>query len=158
MYLPPAPFAPAWQARQEPRNTASAGSVPHFSQQHPAPVRAAPRTRRQLQPRIPPIDDNAFHDILSRRFVSSRFIANLQNRADNTPLQNTNLTIGIVVGVVLALFFIGLGVFLWFFRNSIRLSKRKKNRRRRKSSGSKSSKSSGGSRDGPPPPPPPPPG
>lgn len=156
MYIPAAPFVPALRI---PHIATSAGPESHFLQRHPAPRSVRPDDKPQTQTRP------RFHSVYSVQLRRDDKLASqsllyeslrtvLHNRADNTPLQNTNLTIGIVVGVILALFFIGLAVFIWFFRTTIRFSKRKV-RRRRKSSGSKSSKASGDSGDPPPPPPPP---
>ncbi|KAI2609186.1 hypothetical protein GGR54DRAFT_387989 [Hypoxylon sp. NC1633] len=55
---------------------------------------------------------------------------------------NVNTTIGVVVGILLAAFLIGLFAFLHVYRKSIRFTK--KRRHRRKSSGSKGSKNSEG--------------
>ncbi len=57
------------------------------------------------------------------------------------PSDNTNVTIGAVVGVVLGVFLIGIFAFLYTYRNSVRFSSKKKHKRR-KSAGSKSSKAS----------------
>ncbi|KAH9984685.1 hypothetical protein F4779DRAFT_326565 [Xylariaceae sp. FL0662B] len=65
---------------------------------------------------------------------------------------NINVTIGAVVGVLLAIFIAGAIAFLYVYGKSIRLRRRKK-RRRRKSAGSKNSKSSKGEDGGGPPPP-----
>jgi hypothetical protein len=54
--------------------------------------------------------------------------------------QETDTTIGIVVGVILGVFLVAAIAFLYIYRNSIRVTKR--GRRHRKSGGSKSSKSS----------------
>ncbi|KAJ6784039.1 hypothetical protein PWT90_00326 [Aphanocladium album] len=54
------------------------------------------------------------------------------------PVQNTNSSIGLAVGIVLGLFLIGTFAFLWVYRYSIRCTSRKK----RRSKSSKSSKAS----------------
>lgn len=54
--------------------------------------------------------------------------------------EETDTTIGIVVGVVLGVFLVATIAFLYVYRNSIRLGGRR--RRRHRKSGSKSSKSS----------------
>ncbi|KAI1373028.1 hypothetical protein F4677DRAFT_235158 [Hypoxylon crocopeplum] len=55
---------------------------------------------------------------------------------------NVNTTIGVVVGILLAVFLVGAFAFLYVYRRSIRFKKRR--HRRRKSSGSKGSKNSDG--------------
>jgi len=96
----------------------------------------------------------------------------LRPRADAGPLlqtrqftgnaaHDTNITIGIIVAIVLTVFIIGVGAFMYTYRDSIRFTARRRRKKggvRRKSTGSsKSAKSSDGGGDGPPPPPPPPP-
>jgi hypothetical protein len=71
-------------------------------------------------------------------------------------VQSTNTTIGVVVGVLLAVFFVGAIYFCIRYRTSIRLSKKKKPRHRRSGGSSKGSNASQAS-DAPPAPPPPPP-
>lgn len=78
--------------------------------------------------------------------------------------QDTNITIGIIVAIVLTVFIIGVGAFMYTYRDSIRFTARRRRKKggvRRKSTGSakssKSAKSSDGG-DGPPPPAAPPPG
>jgi hypothetical protein len=67
---------------------------------------------------------------------------------------SNDTTIGIVVGVLLGVFFVGLFIFLYVYRKSVRFASKK--RRRRKGTGSsKSSKASsdgGGAAPAPPPP------
>ncbi|KAI1333529.1 hypothetical protein F5Y15DRAFT_421729 [Xylariaceae sp. FL0016] len=58
-----------------------------------------------------------------------------------------NTTIGVVVGVLLAVFLLAVAWFLYVYRKSIRFTPRKK-RRHRKSSGSKSSQSSQSTAEG----------
>lgn len=65
-----------------------------------------------------------------------------------TSVQDTNVTIGIVVGVLLAVFLAAAFAFMWIYRGSIRLAKKRKHRHRK----SHSSKSSKASSDGGPPP------
>lgn len=72
-------------------------------------------------------------------------------RRDNN---DSNLTVGIIVGVVLGLFLVGCFAFIWFYRKSIKISQ-KKHKKRKKSGSSKSSKSSGDSPPGSPAAPPP---
>ncbi|KAI0127353.1 hypothetical protein BJ170DRAFT_369806 [Xylariales sp. AK1849] len=77
--------------------------------------------------------------------------SSLQKR---TTVQDTDTTIGIIVGVVLGVFLVATFAFLYIYRNSLRFTPRK--RHHRKSAGSKSSKSSkssdgGGSAAAPPP-------
>ncbi|PNY29495.1 Uncharacterized protein TCAP_00602 [Tolypocladium capitatum] len=98
---------------------------------------------------------------LGRRDLDSE--GHLQRRQfSGNPADNTNAQIGIVVGVVLGVFLLGLCVFLYIYRYSIKFSYRKRRSRRHKSSSSKSSKISKSSKSsdvGPPPPadaPPPP--
>ena len=80
----------------------------------------------------------------------------LVRRSDDGPLpkrdtvQSLNTTIGVVVGVILGVFIIGLLAFCWWYRFSIRFTYRKKRHR-------KGSKASSKSSDGGAPPPPPPP-
>lgn len=79
--------------------------------------------------------------------------AQIQQRAEQQPpaqptMHDQNTTTGIVVGVLLAVFLIGVLYFLWCYRSSIRIRQR---RRRRNSGGSSrrgSGSSSGGSRIG----------
>ncbi|KFA66022.1 hypothetical protein S40285_03716 [Stachybotrys chlorohalonatus IBT 40285] len=67
---------------------------------------------------------------------------------------NTNLRVGLAVGITLGVFLVGLGVFLYTYRTSVKFYRKKKRaRHRHKSTSSKSSKSSDG---GAPPQPPPP--
>ncbi|EEY21632.1 predicted protein [Verticillium alfalfae VaMs.102] len=70
---------------------------------------------------------------------------------------NTNRTVGIVLGVLLGVFVIGVCVFLYVYRDALRKARHRRRRRRRhhRRPGSKSSKSS--SEGAPPPPPPAPP-
>lgn len=72
--------------------------------------------------------------------------------------ENANIRTGVIVGVILGLFLIGIIVFLYWYRSSIRFTYRKKKGHRRSGSSnrSKSSKSSKSSDRGPPEPPPPP--
>ncbi|ATY61819.1 hypothetical protein A9K55_006985 [Cordyceps militaris] len=59
------------------------------------------------------------------------------------PLQNTNISIGVIIAIVLAAFLAALFAFLWVYRHTIRCSPARKKRRRRPSSASrKSSKAS----------------
>lgn len=95
---------------------------------------------------------------LGRRDLDSQGRLPRRQSAGN-PADSTNAQIGIVVGVVLGVFILGLCVFLYIYRYSIKFSYRKRRNRRHKSSSSKSSKSSKSSEVGPPPPadaPPPP--
>jgi hypothetical protein len=95
--------------------------------------------------------------------IAARIISSVQGIQDTIALrkrqytgsgvQDTNITIGIILGVVLGAFLIGVCAFCYTYRFSIRFTNRR--RKHRKSSSSKSSKSS--SDGGPPPPPPPPP-
>lgn len=87
----------------------------------------------------------------------------LRKRGD-TPLQSTNVTIGVIVGVLLGIFILGTLFFCARYRRSMRFSdnNKKKRRQSRSEGSSKSSKaSSTGSSAAPPPappaPPPPPP-
>ncbi|KAI1759174.1 hypothetical protein GGR53DRAFT_167229 [Hypoxylon sp. FL1150] len=66
-----------------------------------------------------------------------------------TSANSVNTTIGVVVGVLLAVFLVGFFSFLYFYGRSIRVVRRK--HRRRKSSGSKGSKNSDGAAGGGPP-------
>jgi hypothetical protein len=84
-----------------------------------------------------------------------RPLTELRKREIGTRSADSNVTIGVIVGVVLGLFLLGIIAFLWTYRLSIKFSYGKK--RRRKSGSSKSSKSSKSSDGGAPPPPPPPP-
>lgn len=67
----------------------------------------------------------------------------------------SDVTIGIVVGVLLGIFLVATCGFLWVYRFSVRFTSRRHHKR--KSSSSKSSKSSKSSDGGGGPPPPPPP-
>ncbi|KAH6673889.1 hypothetical protein EV126DRAFT_438895 [Verticillium dahliae] len=70
---------------------------------------------------------------------------------------NTNRTVGIVLGVLLGVFVIGVCIFLYVYRDALRKARHRRRRRRRhhRRPGSKSSKSS--SEGAPPPSPPAPP-
>ncbi|KAM3453161.1 hypothetical protein MY3296_003924 [Beauveria thailandica] len=70
-------------------------------------------------------------------------VAGLDKRqfSDN-PLQNTNTSIGVIVGVVLAVFLAGVFAFLWVYRDTVRCSGGRKRRRSTSSKSTKSSKSS----------------
>ncbi|KAI6087234.1 hypothetical protein F4821DRAFT_116260 [Hypoxylon rubiginosum] len=72
--------------------------------------------------------------------------SNLRKRSS---ADSVNTTIGVVVGVLLAVFLVGFFAFLYFYGRSIRVVRRK--HRRRKSSGSKGSKNSEGAAGGEPP-------
>ncbi|KAM3500381.1 hypothetical protein MY10362_006440 [Beauveria mimosiformis] len=61
--------------------------------------------------------------------------------SDN-PLQNTNTSIGVIVGVVLTVFLAGVFAFLWVYRDTVRCSGGRKRRRSSSSKSTKSSKSS----------------
>lgn len=65
----------------------------------------------------------------------------VKRQFSSDPVQNTNASIGLAVGVVLGIFLIGTFAFLWVYRYSIRCSPRKK-RRPSSRKGSKSSKAS----------------
>ncbi|XXH04362.1 hypothetical protein Hte_010776 [Hypoxylon texense] len=65
-----------------------------------------------------------------------------------TSPDSVNTTIGVVVGVLLAVFLVGFFAFLYFYGKSIRVTRRR--HRRRKSSGSKGSKNSDGAGGEPP--------
>ncbi|KAI4868427.1 hypothetical protein F4820DRAFT_125237 [Hypoxylon rubiginosum] len=65
-----------------------------------------------------------------------------------TSANSVNTTIGVVVGVLLAVFLVGAFAFLYFYGRSIRVTR--KRHRRRKSSGSKGSKNSDGAGGEPP--------
>lgn len=78
----------------------------------------------------------------SDRLLAGRTLVSRQF-SDNA-VQNANIRTGVIVGVVLAIFLIGVLAFFWFFRFSIRFSYRKKRRHRHKPGSSKSSKSSEG--------------
>ncbi|KAI1773634.1 hypothetical protein F4818DRAFT_96572 [Hypoxylon cercidicola] len=65
-----------------------------------------------------------------------------------TSAASVNTTIGVVVGVLLAVFLVGAFAFLYFYGRSIRVTRKK--HRRRKSSGSKGSKNSDGAGGEPP--------
>ncbi|KGQ04789.1 hypothetical protein BB8028_0001g02100 [Beauveria bassiana] len=68
-------------------------------------------------------------------------VARLDKRQfSDDPLQNTNTSIGVIVGVVLAVFLAGVFAFLWVYRDAVRCSGG--GRKRRRSSSSKSTKSS----------------
>lgn len=84
--------------------------------------------------------------LLGRRHIFTNYSVVARRQ---TPLEETNMRTGIIVGVVLGVFLVATCAFLFVYRNSF---KRKKRHRRHKSSSSKSSKSSDG---GAPPPPPP---
>ncbi|KAK9777742.1 hypothetical protein AB5N19_04453 [Seiridium cardinale] len=75
-----------------------------------------------------------------------------------TTSHDVDTTIGVVVGVLLAVFIIASCLFLYYYRGSIRVKKRRRQRHHRKSSSSKSSKASdgGGSAPAPAPAAPPP--
>ncbi|PHH61625.1 hypothetical protein CDD81_8140 [Ophiocordyceps australis] len=55
---------------------------------------------------------------------------------------STDTQIGIIVGVLIAIFLMGVCAFLWIYRHSVRFSSRPRRRQRRKSTSSKSSKAS----------------
>ncbi|KAI1401112.1 hypothetical protein F4819DRAFT_339134 [Hypoxylon fuscum] len=74
--------------------------------------------------------------------------SSLRKRSD---ADNVNTTIGVVVGILLAVFAAGFLAFFYFYGKSMRFTKKK--HRRRKSSGSKTSKDGGGGGGGDPPPP-----
>lgn len=65
---------------------------------------------------------------------------------------DTNITVGVIVGVLLGLFLIGCFTFLWIYRNSIVFSRHRRRQRRKSASSSKAS--SKASDSGAPPPPP----
>ncbi|PKS13341.1 hypothetical protein jhhlp_000112 [Lomentospora prolificans] len=74
---------------------------------------------------------------------------------------DTNITIGIIVAIVLTVFIIGVGAFMYTYRDSIRFTARRRRKKgdvRRKSTGSakssKSEKSAASDGGGDPPPPP----
>ncbi|KAL1878596.1 hypothetical protein VTK73DRAFT_7774 [Phialemonium thermophilum] len=129
------------------------------------------RTREQLRhwtlaPVAPPLSTVSPQSILARIQLlltpeddSSLGATRLARRNHRSPMQNTNITIGIVVGVLLGVFLIAVLVFCYLYSSSIRFRDRSKRRRRRSggSSGSRSSKSSAssGSSAGPPAPAPP---
>ena len=70
-----------------------------------------------------------------------------------TSVKDTNVTIGIVVGVLLAVFLAAAFAFMWIYRGSIKLARRRR-RHHRKSGSSKSSKASSDGGGAPPAPPP----
>lgn len=80
-------------------------------------------------------------------------ISSLRKRGSS--IQNTNITIGVTVGILLAAFLVAVFLFCHRYRFSIRFT-RKKKRHRRKSGSSKSSKASsdGGAAPAEAPPPP----
>ena len=80
----------------------------------------------------------------------------IRRQFSSNPSDNTNIQIGLVVGIVLGAFIVGLCIFLYISRHTIRFRRRRR-RSVRKTSSSKSSKSSDA--EAPPPPadaPPPP--
>ena len=88
--------------------------------------------------------DGRLHRLLTRQF------------SDN-PVENVNIRTGVIVGIVLGVFLIGLIFFFYWYRRTIRFSYRKRRRHGRKpgSRSSKSSKSSKSSDGGGAPEPPP---
>ncbi|KAK3334132.1 hypothetical protein B0T19DRAFT_440825 [Cercophora scortea] len=127
-----------------------------------------------LRPALPPPTTRAEHDdLLSTSPVAGlihlvmppwrapSITGNILHRRDDS-MQNQNVTIGVVVGVLLTAFLVCLGYLLHRYRGAIRFTPRSKKRRRRRhsarsGSSSKGSKSSSDSVPPPPPPPPPPP-
>ncbi|KAF7533971.1 hypothetical protein G7Z17_g13437 [Cylindrodendrum hubeiense] len=61
--------------------------------------------------------------------------------SDN-PGENTNIKIGLIVGILIAAFIAVVVTFLYFYGRSIRFTEKKRRHRRHKSSSSKSSRSS----------------
>ncbi|KAI3337580.1 hypothetical protein HD806DRAFT_43852 [Xylariaceae sp. AK1471] len=77
--------------------------------------------------------------------IPSPAISSLRKRSGGS---SPNTTIGVVVGILLTAFIIGVGCFLYFYRRSIRFKDRRRRRRHRKATSSKSSRSSDGSGGG----------
>ncbi|KAH7144363.1 hypothetical protein B0J13DRAFT_43108 [Dactylonectria estremocensis] len=81
--------------------------------------------------------------------TSSEYLGSIRRRQfSDDPGQNTNIKIGLVVGILVAAFLAVVIAFLWIYGPSIRFREKKKKHRGHKSSSSKSSRSS----DGAPPP------
>ncbi|RKU47082.1 hypothetical protein DL546_009223 [Coniochaeta pulveracea] len=126
---------------------------------------------RELQGPAQPLNlDREYKDRGAKNVAHRRTLLKAigNNRESNSilwkrdTLQSTNTTIGVVVGVLLAVFLVGAIYFCFRYRRSIRLSKRKKHRHHRSGGSSKGSNASQASdapapAPAPAPPPPPPP-
>ncbi|KAH6670358.1 hypothetical protein F5X68DRAFT_215830 [Plectosphaerella plurivora] len=107
-----------------------------------------------------------WRSISSAASLSTDSISHLRAR-DNpaSSVGRTNTIVGIVLGIVLGLFVVGVCAFVYNYRDSLRRIRKKHRHKRHRSTSSKSSKSSRSSRGAaeapppphPPPPPPPPP-
>ncbi|KAI1206605.1 uncharacterized protein F4807DRAFT_226840 [Annulohypoxylon truncatum] len=101
----------------------------------PFPVESASLTARRL-----------FTRSLGALSTTLEHVTRLRKRAGQT---SVNTTIGVVVGILLAVFLLGFFGFLYFYGRSFRAKRRK--HRRRKSAASKNSKNSEGAGAAPPP-------
>ncbi|KAI1465103.1 uncharacterized protein F4812DRAFT_461948 [Daldinia caldariorum] len=95
---------------------------------------------------LPNSASSGAHRILTRTFgalpAAYEHASSLRKRSG----ASVNTTIGVVVGILLAVFLIGFFTFVYFYGKSARFSR--KRRHRRKSSGSKNSKNSEGAAGG----------
>lgn len=119
--------------------------IPLHSRRPLAPSTLPPAAREEWDPSAP--------HVISSKSSLPRLTRWVDLRRRDTA--STNTTIGIVVGVLLAVFIIASVVFLYRYRYSVRFhSKRRRRHRHHSSKGSKTSSEGLGA---PPPPPPPPP-
>jgi hypothetical protein len=161
MYIPPA-------IRSSPSSLASFEGARHVSSSFSQSSAHQP-LRRQLLGATEPITHNVNKRAagLVNKVLGLGQIQMLHIRSSVTPsdlkrdatAQSMDLTIGIVVGVLLGVFFLGLFGFLYVYRKSVKFASKKHRRRKSGTGSSKSSKSSKSSDGGgaPPPPPAPPP-
>lgn len=91
------------------------------------------------------------HNVEKRRFEHEH---DRRIIAPRTAVQDTNVTIGVVVGILIAVFLAAVFSFMYIYRGSIKVTGRRRRRKRKHKSGG-SSKSSKTSEGGAPPPPPP---
>lgn len=98
-----------------------------YSLEHPADANAAP-----LPPTVS-IDASSQGRSWQGTGIAKRQIS-------GSPLEKTNIRIGIAVGVVLGVFLVATCAFLWTYRFSIRCSRKRRRPNKQKSSSSRSSK------------------
>ncbi|KAL7895960.1 hypothetical protein HDV63DRAFT_91948 [Trichoderma sp. SZMC 28014] len=86
--------------------------------------------------------DDAKHALVAISTITKKVLSSIQRRSNSGT--NTNLIIGLVVGLTLAAFIIGVCIFLCCYGDSIKFYKKKQRHRRRSSSsrGSRHSKHS----------------